>query len=266
MAATHFLRTLKQIPLLGRLGTAWRAWHPILPDVIVSQYQGAGFHIFDPEIPASVLDQARRDMDAHAGRQFPDNVDSPWVNGWPHSRAIRTIALAPKIRRMLRQIYGRQTFPYHTMNHRVGSELPLHRDSIHWSTDPPGFMCGVWVALEDMDEFNGTLVYHPYSHKLPTVRTEDFSPETGLKYYPRYEELIQTMIDRSGLRPEYAYIPKGMAVMWASDLIHGGMPRIDRSRTRYSQVTHYSFEGCQYYFPLESYGAHRHLMKPSRVR
>ena len=32
---------------------------------------------------------------------------------------------------------------------------------------PEGFMCGVWVALEDMDMENGPLVYYPGSHKLP---------------------------------------------------------------------------------------------------
>ena len=32
---------------------------------------------------------------------------------------------------------------------------------------PEGFMCGVWVALEDMDMDNGPLVYYPGSHQLP---------------------------------------------------------------------------------------------------
>ena len=266
MTTSPVRRILTRLPFVGRIASALHAWDPILPAPIESQYHGAGVHVFDPEIPTRILDRVRRDMDAYAARHDAENSSAPWLNGWRESRAIRSVALSPKVHRMLRQLYGRQTFAFQTMNHRVGTELPLHRDSVHWATDPPGFMCGVWIALEDMDESNGTLVYYPYSHKLPAVRTEDFSPETGVKYYPRYEQLIQSMIDRSGLRPEYAVVRKGMAVLWASDLIHGGMPRVDRTRTRCSQVTHYSFAGCQYYFPLESRGAHRHLMKPAPVR
>jgi hypothetical protein len=34
--------------------------------------------------------------------------------------------------------------------------------------------------------------------------------------------------------------------------LHGGAPQKDPRRTRYSQVTHYYFEGCTYYTPLGS--------------
>ena len=34
--------------------------------------------------------------------------------------------------------------------------------------------------------------------------------------------------------------------------MHGGSRQIDRSRTRWSQVTHYYFEDCAYYTPLYS--------------
>jgi ectoine hydroxylase-related dioxygenase (phytanoyl-CoA dioxygenase family) len=237
----------------------------VLSEAVESQFRGAGFHVFDPEIPERVLDRARADMDARLDLKRSDHPGSRWLNGWTESKAIRSIALAPKVLRLLRQLYGREPLPFQTMNHRIGTELRPHTDSIHFATDPPGYLCGVWVALEDMDEANGPLVYYPYSHKLPVVRTEDFSPETGTRHYPAYEDLIQERIDRSGLEPRLALVRKGLAVIWAANLVHGGSPRRDRSRTRYSQVTHYSFEGCQYYFPLESYGGHRHLLKPRKI-
>ena len=40
----------------------------------------------------------------------------------------------------------------------------------------------------------------------------------------------------------------------------------DKGRTRHSQVTHYYFEGCQYYQPLSSYGGYRHLKIDEWVR
>lgn len=238
---------------------------PVLSPEIETQFQGAGFHLFDPEIPAHVIDQARADILARP--ELSDATPAAcWADGWKTSQAVKSIALAPKILRMLRQVYGREPIPFQTLNRRFGPEMRLHSDSIHFATDPPHFLCGVWVALEDMDETNGTLVYYPYSHKLPVIRCEDFSPETGTRYYSSYEDLIQKRIDESGLQPEYAFVRKGMAVVWVANFIHGGSPRRDLSRTRYTQVTHYTFEGCQYYFPLESYGGHRHLLKPKRIR
>jgi ectoine hydroxylase-related dioxygenase (phytanoyl-CoA dioxygenase family) len=35
-------------------------------------------------------------------------------------------------------------------------------------------MCGVWIALEDVDERNGPLVYLPGSHKLPELYLTNF--------------------------------------------------------------------------------------------
>jgi hypothetical protein len=45
---------------------------------------------------------------------------------------------------------------------------------------------------------------------------------------------------------------KGTALVWASNLLHGGAPIVDPGSTRMSQVTHYYFEDCIYYTPVYS--------------
>ena len=72
-------------------------------------------------------------------------------NGWKISRAVRAIALAPRILRVLRQLYGRKPLPFQTLNFPIGTEQKVHSDVIHFASDPPTYMCGVWVALEDID-------------------------------------------------------------------------------------------------------------------
>ncbi len=237
---------------------------PVLSEAMCERFQDLGVLVFDPEIPEQLIDQVRVDMDARS-ELSNTTLSACWQDGWRESRAIRSIARAPKVLRLLRQVYGRKPLPFQTLSRRFGPEMRIHSDSIHFATDPPHFMCGVWVALEEMDELNGTLVYYPHSHKLPVIRCEDFSPQPGRKYYEAYEDLVQTMIDRSGLAAKHATIRKGLAVVWAANLIHGGLPRFDWTRTRYSQVTHYTFEGCQYYHPLESYGGYRHLIHPTPI-
>ena len=41
---------------------------------------------------------------------------------------------------------------------------------------------------------------------------------------------------------------RGSALICSGNLLHGGGIIHDHSRSRYSQVTHYNFEGCDYYF------------------
>jgi hypothetical protein len=65
---------------------------------------------------------------------------------------------------------------------------------------------------------------------------------------------MRDFVEREGLRAEYGTMPRGHALIWSSNLLHGGAPQRDRERTRNSQVTHYFFEGCEYYTPMLSEG------------
>ena len=165
-----------------------------------------------------------------------------------------SIAVAPKVLGALQQIYGRRPRPFQTLNFPVGTNQRPHSDAVHFSSCPPGFMCGVWVALEDVDRQNGTLIYFPGSHKLPEYDMADFGAPPVLESYPQYEDFIARVIEVNKLQPDYAVIKKGQALIWAANLIHGGSMRIDLLRSRHSQVTHYYFEGCRYFTPMLSRG------------
>jgi ectoine hydroxylase-related dioxygenase (phytanoyl-CoA dioxygenase family) len=165
----------------------------------------------------------------------------------------------------LEQLYYRKPLPFQTLNFPIGTEQKVHSDDIHFSCDPPTYMCGVWVALEDIDMQNGPLVYYPGSHRSPVVRMEQIAPGPGPQYYSLYEDYIAEYVAKNELKPHYAILPKGHALIWASNLLHGGSVHRDKGRTRHSQVTHYFFEGCQYFTPLCSYGGYRHLRKPDWI-
>jgi ectoine hydroxylase-related dioxygenase (phytanoyl-CoA dioxygenase family) len=112
----------------------------------------------------------------------------------------------------------------------------------------------VWIAFEDMDPGNGPLVYYPGSHKLPFVRPADFGAGPKWENYSSYEDYVGAQISERNLAPQYGTIRKGQALIWSANLLHGGAPQEDRSRSRHSQVTHYFFEGCRYYTPMVSEG------------
>jgi hypothetical protein len=173
-------------------------------------------------------------------------------DAWRISDNVRALALSERVRNLLANLYRREPLPFQTLNFRYGSEQAVHSDTIHFNSQPAGFMCGVWVALEDIDMENGPLLYYPGSHALPELTMEDIGAEARQEEYPRYERFVAEMIERRRLEPAYGALRKGQALVWAANLLHGGLPQRDPSRTRHSQVTHYFFEGCRYYTPMTS--------------
>ena len=72
-------------------------------------------------------------------------------DAWLGSRNVRAIARAPRVLSILRGLYDRKPRPFQTLNFRVGTEQAPHSDTLHFNSKPSGYMCGVWVALEDIE-------------------------------------------------------------------------------------------------------------------
>ena len=221
----------------------------------IRQYAEDGYLIFDPEIDDAVLDAAREGVQPLYGNELRKQ------DAWQTVSAVRQIATAPKIMEMLRLLYRREPIPFQTLNFPVGTQQRTHSDSIHFNSVPQRFMCGVWVALEDVRDDNGPLHYYPGSHKLPFYDLIDM----GLKgseaqtveeiyggTYKQYEERLSEIIEAHGLKKATLNMPKGKAIIWSANLLHGGEKILTPGSTRHSQVTHYFFENCVYYTPLRS--------------
>jgi hypothetical protein len=230
-------------------------------------FERDGLLTFDPEISHRVIDRAVADVEGPARSRWPwssrrGTVEAPGrvTDAWASSRYVRQIALAPRVLEVLRTLFGAEPRPFQTLNFPVGTEQRPHSDSVHFNTEPPGMMCGVWVALEDIDMDCGPLVYYPGSHKLPFASPTKVGIEVAPgqqavsheEYAARYEPYIEELIQRRGLEPRYATLSKGQAVVWAANLLHGGSPVRVSGRTRRSQVTHYYFEGARLWTPLLS--------------
>ena len=184
--------------------------------------------------------------------------DSPRIfEGWRWNQHILDLARHPDILRTLEFLYHREPVPFQTINFKKGSNQPLHSDDIHFSTNPKGWVAGVWVALEDMGEENGTLAYVPRSHKLPYIDFQSLwllKAEYGKQFesYATYEKYIQAIVESGEFEVKPFLAKRGQALIWASNLIHGGMPIKDKNRTRWSQATHYYFPPAKAYAPMFS--------------
>jgi len=226
------------------------------------QFDRDGFFIIEAAgIPDEVLDGAIADTkDLYEKETRAERHDEHGVfytshrimDAWKISDNVKTIAMNPKIHGVLRELYGREPLAFQTLNFPFGTQQAAHSDTIHFNSKPPGYMAGVWVALEDMDMDNGPVVYYPGSQKLPEVTMQDVGVEADYSDYPHYERHIADLIEREGLEPSYATINKGEVLIWSANILHGGSPQRDPARSRHSQVTHFFFEGCRYYTPMMS--------------
>ena len=61
------------------------------------------------------------------------------------SKEVKEIACHPEILIALKILFGRDPFPFQTLNFPYGSRQHFHSDACHFSSEPKGFMCGIWV-------------------------------------------------------------------------------------------------------------------------
>jgi ectoine hydroxylase-related dioxygenase (phytanoyl-CoA dioxygenase family) len=183
--------------------------------------------------------------------QHPENKNSERItNAWENYDIIGYLAFNKKIMKILTKLYNRKPIPFQTLNFYLGTEQKIHSDQIHFCSYPIGYMCGVWIALEDISIDSGPLIYYPESHKLPFYSMQRLKIDIG--NYAEYENKIETKFQKFGLPPKYGTIKKGDIIIWHSNLMHGGSKRNNPDITRKSIVIHYFFENCDYWTPLTS--------------
>ena len=228
---------------------------------LVEAFRRQGFIVLEDE---RILDEL--DVDGIwtrlAGR-FAADGSGRVQDAWTTDETVRAIATHPAVLAVLRMLYGREPVPFQTLNFLTGTEQRTHSDTIHFSSLPSGFMCGVWMALEDVTFRQGPLHYFPGSQRLPEFDYEDLGvpPVVGethwrnpntLASYLVYEDRIDALSRESGFRREELAIRRGSFLVWSANLLHGGSPREDRTLTRRSQVTHYYFHDAVPFTPMYS--------------
>ena len=204
-----------------------------------------------------VLDLDLPDFDRRVERILADlagryGKDRRVSEAWYWNEDVRALACLPQVLQTLQLVYQRRVIPFQTLNFEVGTEQPAHSDTIHFHSLPRHWMCGVWVALEDVHPDAGPLVVYPGSHVLPDYEMHDLGVPHDPACYGQYEEFVAELLRAKGYVSKPLLLKRGQAAIWLANLFHGGTAIRDKALTRKSQVTHYYFEGCQYFFPMQS--------------
>ncbi|MEZ5018414.1 MAG: phytanoyl-CoA dioxygenase family protein [Flavipsychrobacter sp.] len=225
----------------------------------VKQFADEGYVTFDPQISDELIDKVIRELEPKFKKIEGDDLRIQ--DAWTFNDNVRRIATMEIVYEKLRLLYQREPIPFQTLNFPVGTQQNTHSDMIHFNSIPQRFMCGVWIAFEDIDANNGPLHYYPRSHKLPFYDLLDMGIKASdnrekkkamMTYLDNYETFIQEVVRTLELKKEILNIKKGQALIWAANLLHGGEKIKTPGRSRHSQVTHYYFENCMYYAPRYS--------------
>ncbi|MDX3883202.1 MAG: phytanoyl-CoA dioxygenase family protein [Sphingomonas sp.] len=223
-----------------------------------------GFALFD--FPDTQLDARIERIKTRLGPHFQvdfSDAESDKTAGlgriqdaWQFDEDVRAIATNEAVIALLSKLYGRDPFPFQTLNFPVGTQQGIHSDSVHFSSLPERFMCGIWLAMEDTGPDNGPLFYVPGSHCWPIVTNamigrRGYGGRLSSAQDP-YGPAWQALCEAHGAQAEQFHARKGQALIWCANLLHGGSSVRDPRRTRWSQVTHYYFDDCIYYTPAFS--------------
>ena len=238
---------------------------------ICKQYHEEGYVIIDLNISDDIINNVIEDMYIAIENEktvfHPDHVtytpSKRIFEEWKNSKKIAELTINKNLIDTLKILYNKNPFPFSTINFIKGSNQPLHSDTLHFHTVPQLWMCGVWVALEDVDESNGTLQIVPGSHKWEIYDYESLNLlhpdnlENGeAENYRYYENFLIDLIKTKKAKTKTVTLKKGQALIWAANMLHGGCNIegiTDLEKTRLTQANHYFFYGCEeYYCPMFS--------------
>ncbi len=219
-----------------------------------------GFTIMDYVIDRSTIDQFRREYETAI-----DNGTLPYKRGTSqriqqaHNLPTgRKIWLDDRVLRFLGEWFRDEPCACQTLLYIHGSTQHAHQDTIHLTPYPAGFMCGVWVALQDIEPDSGELFVLPGSHRTPRVMTRDVDLPKVTEDYSAYKKL-NTRIDELIADNTFQVVPyrpkAGQILVWHENLIHGGAPRVNADRERHSIVSHYFARGSVAYYDARGEGA-----------
>lgn len=219
------------------------------------------------------LGEAMPDLCDRIAAETADHFARPGVSrvheAWRRSPAVRELATHPGLLEALTLAYGREPFPFQSLSFMRGSQQDIHSDALHFHAEPPLFMCGVWLALEDVSPGSGPLRYYPGSHKLPVLTMQEAGAGaegvTIANYNQTYGPAILKRLADGGFEPRHALLKKGQIAVWATNLAHGGSPILDPRSTRQSLVVHYYFRDCVYYTPMLSTPTRTYVRLPADI-
>ncbi len=173
---------------------------------------------------------------------------------------VRNFALSERLTKVLSSLLDGAPLVCNSLNFIWGSQQPDHVDSwfmpapvrpqppptglsrFRKSPQPLDFndhLAVSSICLEEVDQGAGPLVYYPGSHKISPYRFPNGGFAALQDGTSKSTDYVHAEIQKAGLRREEFLGKAGDVFLWHGQLVHGGSPIKEPSRTRKTLVTHY---------------------------
>lgn len=215
-----------------------------------------GFCVIQNAIPSELVEQANLAIEAFRKRNnyllqehdlLVDGLFQRVVNFHYSIKPLQDIFIsAMKAGADVVDQFGKATL-YTSLFFELGSQQPLHRDTPYFYSGNQGGYMGVWAALDDVDENNGALLAVKGSHKLPEANLTELKrrfypssevPPSSTPLFNAYNDELVEMAKNAGLPVVTCTVKKGDLIIWNPATLHGGLPHVNKARTRRSFVMH----------------------------
>jgi Phytanoyl-CoA dioxygenase (PhyH) len=179
-----------------------------------------------------------RDVSAEARESHRFKVNDLYLE----QASVRHLALNDRLVPLLQTLLGEPPALCNSLSLEYGTEQEDHVDSLFMTPRTPAHLVAVWVALEDCSPESGLLRYWPGSHRIEPYLFSNGERHFVPEELSTWSDWMRVRVRQQGLHSELFQARKGDVFIWNAQLLHGGSPIADRTRTRRSLVFHYFSE------------------------
>jgi ectoine hydroxylase-related dioxygenase (phytanoyl-CoA dioxygenase family) len=211
----------------------------------LSAYERDGYTVVPNAFQSDECDRFVQYMlDLHAGRIAVEGFASRKSDDWSRliSRSLHhplgmAWMLDSRLRQPLQTLLGDEPDGVQSMYFFKGSEQRRHQDAFYL----PGCM-SAWVALQEVNEQNGSIRIQVGSHRKPQLTKADFRKNAdgkGSWHGWNQDEAFDELFSRNNLPEITIEASIGDAVFFHGGLIHRGGPILTTGSFRHSWAGHY---------------------------
>jgi len=223
-----------------------RDGYVVIPNAISTQladqiaHEMANVH----NTPEKFVARAERQNYSYATEAVVQSKFIRLIDYYVNSSLAREAIFSPMIARILQLIFQRPVMAFQSLSFKVGSQQAIHQDGAYVVLSEPAQFAASWIALEDVQEGTGELIYYPGSHRYPDFlfsgQYKHFKPaRDGQEQLQASLKNLHDQAKHMNLQLKSFLPKKGDALIWAADLAHGGSRISNPHATRQSLVTHY---------------------------
>lgn len=220
-----------------------------------------GYVIFEKEVSSQICDEIINDV--NSVYDSPENyvvrnrgiyVDPAELSGglgvgdriidlYSISNAARKAVFSENVANFMHAVFSESAIAMQELYFEYGSQQAVHQDTAYVISKSPLSLMASWIALEDVSEGDGELIYYPKSHRFKHFYFGDKQKgwsknRDGDELHRKFLDQLHDQAQARGLKLTKFLPKKGDVLLWHADLAHGGSRRKNTS-TRKSLVTHF---------------------------